>query len=65
MNAFLGYVLAQIICYGEYNCHAEPISEKIYASKSDCEWDRQMVSSSYKRVECIEVSRSDEKQLDF
>jgi hypothetical protein len=56
----MGFVLAQILCFGgSDNCDIKAISEQIYTSKSDCEFERDRQSAYYPKntTECTKVVR--------
>lgn len=59
----MGYVLAQLLCFGSsVNCEIKPISTEIFTDKSACEWERERVSVYYPKdtTECAKVVRPDQ-----
>jgi hypothetical protein len=60
MNELVGYVLALLTCYGsEYNCDIKQVTDKVYTTQSECEWDRQNRAAYYRtdELKCAEVRR--------
>lgn len=57
---YLGYALLLVTCFGsDYNCETKQVSEQIYNSLSDCEWERENKSFYYDKTKlvCADVYR--------
>jgi len=52
---FLGFVLAHILCNGDFDCQATPVDTQIYSTRNDCEWALHQQENFYNDLQCVEA----------